>query len=187
MPVGRVELDDVGRGALPEVHVARDGIAVELGLERLGFERLGLLLYDAQEGLMLGTYGTDPQGRVVAEHHLCFASSSFTGILQRTLAGTEHFAFDENAQLFSDFKPIGFGWNAASGLWNGQASLGCLAITSRCCSRPGPQVRSASRLPSHPDLGPAENQGSRRGSLARPRTGTQRSRSTRRCATRHHD
>ena len=32
---------------------------VEFGLERLGFERLALFLYDAETNLAIGTYGTD--------------------------------------------------------------------------------------------------------------------------------
>ncbi|MCX6049721.1 MAG: PAS domain S-box protein, partial [Chloroflexi bacterium] len=110
--------------------------AIELGLERFGFERLGLLLYDAEHDLILGTYGTDAQGQVVAEHHLRFAAASLTGILQRTLAKTDHFVFDEHAQLFSNFKPIGVGWNAAAGLWNGQQSLGCLAADNGVLHKP---------------------------------------------------
>jgi hypothetical protein len=37
--------------------------AVESGLERLGFERLALFLYDESDGSALGTYGTDPEGK----------------------------------------------------------------------------------------------------------------------------
>ena len=43
---------------------------VEFALERLGFDRFGLLLYDAEHCRLMGTYGTDAQGKLVAEHRL---------------------------------------------------------------------------------------------------------------------
>lgn len=101
---------------------------VELGLRRLGFERLGLLFYDAERHLALGCYGTDAQGHVVAEHHLQFAPTALTGILQRALVSPEHFAFESQTALFSNGEPIGAGWNAVAVLWNGQQGLGWLSI-----------------------------------------------------------
>ncbi|MCX6050152.1 MAG: PAS domain S-box protein [Chloroflexi bacterium] len=109
---------------------------VELGLERLGFERLGLLFYDAERGLALGTYGTDAQGRVVAEHQLQFNPANLTSILQRALESPEHFTFDAEAQLFSNGELIGVGWNAAAALWNGQQSLGWLTADNGVHQRP---------------------------------------------------
>ena len=97
---------------------------VEFALERLDFDRFGLLLYDAEHARVIGTYGTDAQGKLVAEHRLLFDPALLTGILQRTLSPTERLAFDEHAQLFSNLEPIGFGWNAAAALWSGEQSLG---------------------------------------------------------------
>src|SRR5262249_51190937 len=76
----------------------------------------------------VGTYGTDAQGKVVAEHHLRLSPSALTGILKRTMEKDERFAVDEHAQLFSNLEPIGEGWNAAAILWNGKEKLGWLAI-----------------------------------------------------------
>src|SRR5664279_80044 len=45
---------------------------VERGLQRLGIERLSLFLYDAETNTAIGTYGTDPQGKHVAEPDLRF-------------------------------------------------------------------------------------------------------------------
>jgi PAS domain S-box-containing protein len=110
--------------------------AVELGLEHFGFERLGLLLYDAERSLAIGAYGTDAQGRVQAEPHIQLDPASLTGILQRALEQSERFAFDEQAQLYHDLAPIGVGWNAAAVLWNGQESLGWLAADNGVLHRP---------------------------------------------------
>lgn len=101
--------------------------AVEFGLQRLGFERLGLLLYDAENGVALGTYGTDAEGHLAPEHHIRFDPSLLTNILMRALEKESRFAVDEHAELFSNFEPIGTGWNAAAVLWNGEEKLGWLA------------------------------------------------------------
>ena len=100
---------------------------VELALQRLGFDRFGLLLYDAAHASVVGTYGTDAQGKVVAEHHLRIDPALLTGILKRTLDAKERLVFDENAALFSNLEPIGFGWNAVTSLWNGAQTLGWVA------------------------------------------------------------
>ncbi|MBI1282666.1 MAG: PAS domain-containing protein [Anaerolineaceae bacterium] len=101
--------------------------AVELGLQRLGFDRLGLLLYEQETGVAVGTWGTDAQGHVVAEHDLRIDPSALTNILKRSLQKEERFAVDENTPLFSNFKQIGLGWNAAAVLWNGSEKIGWLA------------------------------------------------------------
>lgn len=101
--------------------------AVKLGLDRLGYERLGLLLYDKKLNQAVGTYGTDPQGNLVSEHHICFEPDKLTSILSRALQQEARFVLDEDAELFSNFKSIGKGWNAAAVLWNGTENVGWLA------------------------------------------------------------
>ena len=101
--------------------------AVQLGLERLGYERLGLLLYDKKLNQAVGTYGTDSQGNLVAEHHIRFEPDKLTNILSRALQQEERFVLDKDAELFSDFKPVGTGWNAVAVLWNGTENVGWLA------------------------------------------------------------
>ena len=101
--------------------------AVQLGMERLGFERLGVLLHDPETGLAVGTYGTDPTGKMVAEHDLRLHPSALTGILMRTFEQAERFIFDEHVSLYYRMQEIGVGWNAAAILWNGMENLGWLA------------------------------------------------------------
>ncbi len=110
--------------------------AVALGLERLGFERLGLLLYDAERSLVLGTYGTDINGRLVAEHHIQLDAARLTGILKRTLKSTERFFFNAHAPLVGNSGPINFGWNAVAVLWNGKQSLGWLSVDNGIYHKP---------------------------------------------------
>lgn len=101
--------------------------AIEQGIKRLGFERLGLLLYDVGQTTVTGTYGTNRYGKVVSEHHLRFHPADFSGMLIRTLETNERFAFDEPIPLFDNREPIGSGWLAAAVLWNGRQSLGWLS------------------------------------------------------------
>lgn len=94
---------------------------VELGLRLFGFERMGLLLYDAAADVVQGTYGTDPQGRVVREAHIRFKPDELTGILRRSMERSEGFILFTDTPLFADYEPIGRGWNAAAVLWTGDA------------------------------------------------------------------
>lgn len=97
--------------------------AVELGLARLGFERLAMFLYNEKDKTALGTYGTDTQGKVVDERHVQFAPNP-NGPMLRAFNQAQRFYFDENVPLYNDLQPVGFGWNAAAVLWNGTRSLG---------------------------------------------------------------
>ena len=110
--------------------------AVELGIDNLGFERLGLLLYDADQELAVGTYGTDRYGNIVDEHHLQIIPSDLTSILSRSLENQDHFVLDEDVELYSNFEYIGKGWNAVASLWNGTQRLGWLAVDNAVTHRP---------------------------------------------------
>lgn len=101
--------------------------AIELGIERLGFDRLGLLLYDAEYHVAVGSYGTDHQGMVIAEAHIRLELDSYGGILQHSLASSERFCFNEAVPLYSNSEFIGFGWNALAVLRHGQQVLGWLS------------------------------------------------------------
>jgi PAS domain S-box-containing protein len=111
-------------------------LAIEFGLQRLGFERLGLMLYDQENSIAIGTYGTDAQGNLLDEHDLRFNPTDLTGILMRSLQRKELFALDESALLYSNHKVIGTGWNAAAVLWNGTEKLGWLAADNAVHHKP---------------------------------------------------
>ncbi len=102
-------------------------LTVQEGMEHFGFERMGLLLLDHTDGAAIGTYGTDPTGTVVPEHHLRIEPASLTGILKRTLDRHERVAYDEHADLFFNLEKVAEGQNAVAALWNGEV-LGWLAI-----------------------------------------------------------
>ncbi|MBK8025081.1 MAG: PAS domain S-box protein [Chloroflexi bacterium] len=99
---------------------------VEMGLERFGFERMGLLLRESS-GAVVGTYGTDAEGRVLAEPHVRIDPKDMSAVLKATLDRRTRFAFLEGAPLFYNAQPIDVGQNAAAALWNGEL-LGWLAV-----------------------------------------------------------
>lgn len=91
---------------------------VELGLSRLGFDRMGFWRYDPDKHLTNGTYGTDMQGRnVVSEHHFIFDPSQFNTIIQVALSRTERFTFQSETTLY-DHQGAVTGWNAIAALWD---------------------------------------------------------------------
>lgn len=108
--------------------------AVEFGLERLGFERLGLLRYDSTK-MAVGTFGTDVEGRLRDERAFSFVPSP-SGILIRALNRVERLYFDEPTPLYDDGEAVGSGWNAAAVLWNGTESLGWLVADNLVSHKP---------------------------------------------------
>ncbi|MBX3082067.1 MAG: PAS domain S-box protein [Anaerolineae bacterium] len=109
--------------------------AVELGLERLGLERLALFLYDAAQGRAVGTYGTDSEGNLNDEHQLQYVPEP-NSIEMRAWQRTERIALDEDVPLYTELDPIGTGWNAAAVLWNGEQGLGWLIIDNAITHAP---------------------------------------------------
>lgn len=97
--------------------------AVELGRERLGFERLAMFLYDEQNDSAIGTFGTDTQGNLTDEREVRFTPDP-NGVMQRSFERAERFYFNEQTTLYNAEVPVGHGWNVAAVLWNGTQSLG---------------------------------------------------------------
>ena len=114
--------------------------AIELGLERLGFERLALFLYDPEDGSAQGTYGTDAQGKLSEEHHLRFVPDPQHSFL-RAFSATERLFIDEKVILYADAKPVGFGWYAGSTLSNGAQNLGWLVTDNLLSQTPHSKLR----------------------------------------------
>ncbi len=131
--------------ALPKITIelmkidSLDGLykrAVELGREHLGFERLGLWLYDAEHALALGTYGVDIMGNLVDERHLQADPAEMSSIMMQSLTIQDRFVFVEQVPLYTSLEPVGFGWNAVAVLWNGEQNLGWLSIDNGVQHKP---------------------------------------------------
>ncbi len=99
--------------------------AVELGRTRLGFDRLGLLLYDEANGLMHGAFGTDEQGNLRDERD--YSEPIEDPRLLQVLHSAERIGYWPETQLRDFGQVIGQGWNAMAVLWSGDKAIGWLA------------------------------------------------------------
>ncbi|MFN8419986.1 MAG: PAS domain S-box protein [Anaerolineae bacterium] len=109
--------------------------AVELGRERLGFDRLALFLYDASTASATGTFGTDAEGSLTDERSFSYQPGP-QDITMRALNRVERFAFDDGVELYMNMQSVGIGWNAATVLWNGTEALGWLVADNLIHRRP---------------------------------------------------
>lgn len=99
--------------------------AVELGRSRLGFDRLGLLLYDEANNLMRGAFGTDEQGNLRDERD--YSEPIEDPRLLQVLRSEERIGYWPKTQLRDFGQAIGDGWNAMAVLWSGDKAVGWLA------------------------------------------------------------
>lgn len=99
--------------------------AVELGRSRLGFDRLGLLLYDEANSLMHGAFGTDEQGNLRDERD--YSEPIEDPRLLQVLHSEERIGYWPETQLRDFGQVIGQGWNAMAVLWSGDKAIGWLA------------------------------------------------------------
>jgi PAS domain S-box-containing protein len=91
---------------------------VEFGLSHLHFDRMGLLLYD--NGDAIGTYGTDPQGNVVAEYDLRHKSTELPELFLKVLNRQDRFAFSTDTALMEYKQQFAVGQKVVSALWDGE-------------------------------------------------------------------
>ncbi len=108
---------------------------VELGLERLGFDRLALFLYDKNADVVTGTYGTSLDGLIRDEHHIRFSPGPDDAI-RRAAQQTERFCFDEQTEIYDDLKVVGLGWHAAAALWDSKQIIGWLVADNIIFKQP---------------------------------------------------
>lgn len=100
--------------------------AVELGRERLGFDRLGLWLLTEEPLVIAGTHGTDEEGRTRDERSRRVTVRSGS-VMWRVLQGGERWVHQECTALFNDrAEKVGEGDHVVAGLWDGHRLIGCL-------------------------------------------------------------
>lgn len=104
--------------------------AVELARSRLGLKRVAFFLYDEHRELMLGTWGTDLEGRTVDEHHVMY---------QLGVGDREAFRRAEQGERFTVFddcpivvqkddvtEVVGAGWVACTPIRGARGNLGVM-------------------------------------------------------------
>ena len=104
--------------------------AVELAREKIGLGRVGLFLVDERRKVMLGTWGTDLEGRTVDEHHVMYdLGDNDREAFRRARAGV-HFTVLENCpivvQLETETRVLGQGWVACTPIRSARADIGML-------------------------------------------------------------
>jgi light-regulated signal transduction histidine kinase (bacteriophytochrome) len=102
-------------------------MAVELGRERLGFDRLSLWFLDDDPRFMLGSFGTSEDGQTRDERSMRMPAG-------RAESWTDAFAdrrllhFNEDTDLYDhEHQVIGRGWNALAALWDRNRVIGFIA------------------------------------------------------------
>lgn len=108
---------------------------VEMGLTRLGMDRVGIFLYDQAANMAQGVYGTDDVGNIQAEKYIRFLIRPDGG-MYTSMIKPERFHFNDNAPLYHKEDVVGYGWNLTVALWSGDRVLGWLVADNYIHRRP---------------------------------------------------
>lgn len=105
--------------------------AVEIARERIGLERVGLFLLDKSRQLMLGTWGTDLQGRIIDEHHVMYeVGQNDLDVFQRAAHENIPFTVIDNCpivvHLEDETQVVGRGWVACTPIRSARSNIGML-------------------------------------------------------------
>lgn len=110
--------------------------AIELGRERLGFDRLGLWLQMDEPEVIHGTFGTDEQGRTRDERGLRLPIHVIP-LAAQLLDGSARVVRRDHATLYGDQgNPVGRGTHVIAGLWEAERFLGFLSADNLLSDRP---------------------------------------------------
>ncbi|MEO8610909.1 MAG: hypothetical protein ABI690_23635 [Chloroflexota bacterium] len=102
--------------------------AVELGLARLGFDRMRIWFWSADGNEIIGSFGTDEQGNVRDERGASRRSNP-NDLHVRATSGQTLYARDDDMPLRDEKgNVIGRGWNVMVTLWDGKGAAGWLAV-----------------------------------------------------------
>jgi two-component system cell cycle sensor histidine kinase/response regulator CckA len=102
--------------------------SVELAIERLGFDRVGLCFLSDDQLTVLGVYGTDEEGHLRNEKHLRRPVDQ-TPTVMKLLRHPEPVLFFKEETLYNDkLNHVGVGNHAVARLWNGERITGIYAV-----------------------------------------------------------
>ena len=109
-------LDDLYRGL------------VDRGLRDLGFDRIGLILFDRKTSVMSGTWGTDAEGRLKNEADFSQVLKPESTFVWDALGQKDYVALSEKKNLWHYNTLVGTGWNAMVALWDNDEPIGWIAV-----------------------------------------------------------
>ncbi len=109
-------------------------LTLELGLSRLGFDRLGIRLVSDDGRIAIGCYGTDEAGRLRNEHHIRIA---IDGLASEMLYRRQDYDIWENVTLGDDAGNIvGRGTRASASIWDGTRVVGVIHADNLLTGKP---------------------------------------------------
>jgi len=103
----------------------------------LNIDRIGILLFDSQNGKIKGTWGTNRWGEVVDQ-------SSYEGYLaekdsyKESLDFKNYAVYNHDTYLYDDGEIIGRGWNTKSIFYAGQKPVGWISCDNSISKKPLP-------------------------------------------------
>ncbi|MCP4363388.1 MAG: GAF domain-containing protein [Chloroflexi bacterium] len=109
--------------------------AIELGRNKLDFDRLGLWLFDETVSRMRGTYGTDGEGNVCDESHLQTRIADNPWIVP-VLESKERRQVLADTDLVYDDQTVGSGWHIMTILQQEDLPIGWLTADNLINQRP---------------------------------------------------
>ncbi len=110
--------------------------AMELAIDRLGFDRIGICFLSEDHQTVLGVYGTNEAGRLRDERHLRRPLRT-TPTVRKLLDNPASVLFFENEVLYNDkVEKVGIGDHAVASLWNGEEIIGILAVDNLIRRKP---------------------------------------------------
>jgi len=100
---------------------------VELGIQKLGFDRLALFFLDPSKKLMIGTFGVDEQGNLRDERNQSWEfEDSF--IMDFVNGKREPDIKHDNAPLYNLFSTVvGYGWHVSAPILDGGEFIGFIS------------------------------------------------------------
>ncbi|MBI3162660.1 MAG: PAS domain S-box protein, partial [Chloroflexi bacterium] len=108
---------------------------IRLAQNRLGLERIGLFVIDAQTNELQGTFGIDQDGNVRDESY--YREAMHEGHwTEEIVEAHNHTKLWVDAPIFDNGRAVGHGWKTASALWNGQRAVGYIVADCFVTRRP---------------------------------------------------
>ena len=109
--------------------------AVELGREKLDFDRLSIWMLAEEQSTMLGTFGVDEQGHYTDERSLRVPIDS-DFVSMPVLQGHVPLLRRMDVPLTLQGRVVGQGMHVSAGLWDGKSIVGYFAIDNLLRQRP---------------------------------------------------
>jgi len=112
-------------------------LAVELGREKLGFDRLGIWLTTNKKGELRGVFGTSLKGELIDETDLKGQSNPNSAV-DRTLDLKTACLYSKNEEVMNDeiTEVIGYSERAVAPLWNGTKTIGIISMDNFILHKP---------------------------------------------------